>query len=163
MFRFYAPLNLSWRRPLSYRNQSIDLLRKSIDWFLYDNGLRHERVRVVRGKGKPTHSLLSTLWYQTLRKIMLCRKKVDTPLRGYHPHFVIHFVMFRQDTEWCLPQTTLPLNKKPYGTPRHSPPHSGMCMGFLVVLGVLGTAQNMKISIKDFFSKCEQIRKETAD
>ena len=24
-------------RPLSYRNQSIDLLRKSMDWFLYDN------------------------------------------------------------------------------------------------------------------------------
>ena len=30
-------LALSWRRPLSYRNQSID--------FLYDNGLRHERVK----------------------------------------------------------------------------------------------------------------------
>ena len=29
---------------LSYRNQSIDLMRKSMDWFLYDNGLRHERV-----------------------------------------------------------------------------------------------------------------------
>ena len=24
---------------------SIDLLRKSVDWFLYDNGLRHERVK----------------------------------------------------------------------------------------------------------------------
>ena len=38
-------LTLLWRRPLSYRNQSIDLLRKSIDWFLYDNGLRHKRVK----------------------------------------------------------------------------------------------------------------------
>ena len=37
-------LTLSWRRPLSYRNQSIDLLCKSMDWFLYGNGLRHERV-----------------------------------------------------------------------------------------------------------------------
>ena len=37
-------LTLSWRRPLSYRNQSTDLLCKSMDWFLYDNGLRHERV-----------------------------------------------------------------------------------------------------------------------
>ena len=34
-------VTLSWRRPLSYRNQSIDLL----DWFLYHNGLRHERVK----------------------------------------------------------------------------------------------------------------------
>ena len=38
-------LTLSWRRPLSYRNQSIDLLCKSMDWFLYNNGLRHERVK----------------------------------------------------------------------------------------------------------------------
>ena len=38
-------LTLSWRRTLSYRNQSIDLLRKSMNWFLYDNGLRHERVK----------------------------------------------------------------------------------------------------------------------
>ena len=30
-------LTLSWRRPLSYRNQSMD-------WFLYHNGLRHEKV-----------------------------------------------------------------------------------------------------------------------
>ena len=38
-------LLLSWWRPLSYRNQSIDLRNKSMDWFLYDNGLRHERVK----------------------------------------------------------------------------------------------------------------------
>ena len=40
-------LTLSWRRPLSYRNQSTDLLRKSMDWFLCDNGLRHERVKCL--------------------------------------------------------------------------------------------------------------------
>ena len=38
-------LTLSRRKPLSYRNQSIDLRSKSMDWFLYDNGLRHERVK----------------------------------------------------------------------------------------------------------------------
>ena len=38
-------LPLSWRRPLSYRNQSVDLFRKSMGWFLYDNGLCHERVK----------------------------------------------------------------------------------------------------------------------
>ena len=38
-------LTLSWQRPLSYRNQSIDLLCKSVDWFLYDNSLRQERVK----------------------------------------------------------------------------------------------------------------------
>ena len=41
----YVFLTLSWWGPLSYRNQSIDLLWKSMDWFLYHNGLRHERVK----------------------------------------------------------------------------------------------------------------------
>ena len=39
-------LTLSWRRPISYRNQSIGLLCKSMEWFLYDNSLRHERVKI---------------------------------------------------------------------------------------------------------------------
>ena len=39
-------LTFSSRRSLSYRIQSIDLLGKSMDWFLYDNGPRHERVKL---------------------------------------------------------------------------------------------------------------------
>ena len=38
-------LTLSWRRSLSYRNESIDFLSKSMNWFLYDRDLRHERVK----------------------------------------------------------------------------------------------------------------------
>ena len=45
VFSWRKSLTLSWRRSLSYRNQSIDLLRWSMGWFLYDNGLRHERVK----------------------------------------------------------------------------------------------------------------------
>ena len=40
-------LTLSRRRALSYRNQSIGLLCNSLDWFLYDNVLRHERVNIT--------------------------------------------------------------------------------------------------------------------
>ena len=39
-------LTLWWRRPLSYKNQSIGLLYKSMDRFLYDKSLRHERVKI---------------------------------------------------------------------------------------------------------------------
>ena len=38
--------------PLSYRNQSIDLLSKSMDWFKYDNGLHHERVKLCHNISK---------------------------------------------------------------------------------------------------------------
>ena len=37
----------SWRRSLSYRNQSIDSLCKSIDWFLYDRDIRHPFLQTV--------------------------------------------------------------------------------------------------------------------
>ena len=50
-------LTLSWRKPLSYRNQSIDLLYKSIDWFLYDNGPRHERVKAKVAHNKLTYTI----------------------------------------------------------------------------------------------------------
>ena len=35
------------RRPLSYKNQSIDLLCKSMGWFLHDRDLSHERVKKI--------------------------------------------------------------------------------------------------------------------
>ena len=41
-------LNLLWQRFLSYSNQSIDLQRKPIDWFLYERDLRQERVKELR-------------------------------------------------------------------------------------------------------------------
>ena len=40
-------LTLSWRRSLSYRDQSIDLLCKSMDWFLCDRDLHRERVKLI--------------------------------------------------------------------------------------------------------------------
>ena len=40
-------LNLLWRRSLLYRNQSIDMQNKSMDWFLYDKSLWHERVNAL--------------------------------------------------------------------------------------------------------------------
>ena len=40
-------LNPPWRRSASYINQFTELLYKSMDWFLYDRDLRHERVKYV--------------------------------------------------------------------------------------------------------------------
>ena len=39
-------LTLSCGRSLSYKNQSIDLQSKSLDWFLYGRYLRHEKVNI---------------------------------------------------------------------------------------------------------------------
>ena len=54
-------LTFSWRRPLSYRNQSIDLRSKSMDWFLCDNGLRY-----VKGTfhSKPTLRMVPSQYFK---------------------------------------------------------------------------------------------------
>ena len=46
---FFMSLNpLITMMSLLYKNQSIDLQSKSMDWFLYDRDLRHERVPYFR-------------------------------------------------------------------------------------------------------------------
>ena len=49
-------LTLSWRRSLSYGNQSIDL-----DWFLYDTDIHHERVKCLRGFYQRVQSKTNTI------------------------------------------------------------------------------------------------------
>ena len=76
----YCPrsfLTFSWRRSLSYRNQFIDLQGKSVDWFLYDRDLRHERVKKLSGtKGK--------------QKNCECRKKsMQTPF-SHQPYLCMN-------------------------------------------------------------------------
>ena len=44
---FPESLILSWQVSLSYRNQSINLLWKSMDWFLYDRNSHYERVKGI--------------------------------------------------------------------------------------------------------------------
>ena len=45
--RMKSFLNRSWRRSLLYRNQSIDLQNKSMNCFLYDKNLRHDRINAL--------------------------------------------------------------------------------------------------------------------
>ena len=63
-------LNLSRRRPLSYRNQSIDLRSKSMDWFLYGNGLCLERVKGIRRQSQLAGK-------RKQREIKICEKIIN--------------------------------------------------------------------------------------
>ena len=46
--RMRSVWNLSWWRSLLYKNQSIDLQNKLMDWFLYDKNLHHEIVNAFQ-------------------------------------------------------------------------------------------------------------------
>ena len=73
-------LTLSWRRPLPYRNQSIDLLCKSMDWFLYDIGFRHERVKDSDSKGKSSRwesSMKPGKLYMNTNSILINKKMYE--------------------------------------------------------------------------------------
>ena len=52
-------LTLSCRKSLSYRNQSVDLQGKSMDCFLHDRDLRHERVKGIESFVRFSLSFLS--------------------------------------------------------------------------------------------------------
>ena len=80
---YILSLTLSWRRPLSYRNQSIDLLRKSMDWFLYDNALHHEWVNK-----KITEQVMYALFTYNKSSKYLGRKKCNQK---------IHHVKYRSN------------------------------------------------------------------
>ena len=51
-------LKLSWRRSVPFRNQPINLLYESMDWFLYDRDLRHESIKKQNG----SDAIRSYLW-----------------------------------------------------------------------------------------------------
>ena len=87
----YAPwkcpiLTLSWRGPLLYRNQSIDLQSKSMDWFLYDNDLRHERVKI---KNLYPFSLLANMMKSLL---FSCRFAISQKILWRHLWSLITFL-----------------------------------------------------------------------
>ena len=48
----------------------IDLLRKSMDWFLYDNGLRHERgkqvIKELKKTGEWWRKRLEAVWQKNV-------------------------------------------------------------------------------------------------
>ena len=49
-----------------YRNQSTDLRIKSMDWFLYYNGLRHERVKRIKGTAIATFVCFCNFYIQRI-------------------------------------------------------------------------------------------------
>ena len=79
-------LTLSWRRPLSYRNQSIDLKSKSMKWFQYDKGLlRHKRVNYKNQRFLPEAQVLLilkwiTCWYYSWLVLILLDVKSSSIL-----------------------------------------------------------------------------------
>ena len=71
-------LTLSWRRSLSYRNQSIELHFKSMDCFLYDRHLRYERVKRIEVINESCPLLYSLKGY--LIPLDLWVKQIRSPL-----------------------------------------------------------------------------------
>ena len=66
-------LTLSWQRSILGRNQSIHLLCKSMDWFIYGD-LRHERFRMRRKRNTRNLCLIKYQSGYVLNKINFSAK-----------------------------------------------------------------------------------------
>ena len=63
-------VTLSWPRSLSYRKQFIDLLNKSVDWFLYDRDLRNERLNQKFTATSLIYKLNTAIFFQITKQMM---------------------------------------------------------------------------------------------
>ena len=91
-------LTLSWRWALSYRNQSIDLQNKLMDWFLYDWDLRHERGKINRINGEKNCSYISAFY--TLRM----EWNLKSLCKIYCKYLVFTYQLFNRikiEKNWC--------------------------------------------------------------
>ena len=69
----------SWRRLVWYRNQSIILHYlqcKSMDWFLYDRNLRHERVKSEK-KFEIHNNIIEVSWRKKNKKQVLKKTSIN--------------------------------------------------------------------------------------
>ena len=86
-------LTVSRRRPLSNRNQSIDLLSKSMYWFLYDNVLRLERVKRVHCQdfypSRVDEIIISDIF---ARQWLVCRQREQKSLSIMAHWYVVNFI-----------------------------------------------------------------------
>ena len=75
--RWMHGLALSWQRSLSYRNQSIDLVCKSIDKLLYYRDLYRERVKSLKHwyDTKNVYDMIQRTFYDTTERTFMIRRK----------------------------------------------------------------------------------------
>ena len=79
--RWLGNLALSWRRRLPYGNQSIDLLHNSMDWFLYDSGLRHGGLSAVVWRAVWKHMVADAFHSKRSSSALLAHEQL-TPQKG---------------------------------------------------------------------------------
>ena len=63
------------RLSLSYRNQSIDLFCKSVDWFLYERKLHHERVNRVLIAPQSYRNIIGVLYKNYFENLISSKEK----------------------------------------------------------------------------------------
>ena len=90
-------LTLSWLKSLLYKNQSIDLLCKSVDWFLYDTDLLHERVKVYWRTQKRQGDFVHYSYFMYASILLKCVfQLISVTLYFWHRH------VFKMYWKWKL-------------------------------------------------------------
>ena len=142
-------LTLSWRRSLSYRSQYIDLACKSMDRFLNDRNFRNERV-----DNRRFNSMKVTLkWNKIVYvfSITLILELFLVPFSVLRLNTEIYRVMARIHSNYGKIRAKTKSKSKQFS--RNELSRIFYSQKFTI------TAQKLKFSITDFFSKCDQIHR----
>ena len=101
-------LTLSWWRSLSCRNQSIDLLRRSMDWFLYDNGFRHEKVNMKALFSFNSYHVYTDKCFHDIWLVSpVLRQQIFSIIKSTW-FFAMHFQYLQRNREIILKKQRLP-------------------------------------------------------
>ena len=97
-FAYQSHLTHSWRWYLSYRNQSIDLHIKSMEWFLYDGDLFHEKFNTLQTRALFLYPLKTPVRRKCLLrnsfivKMFIIQSRFKSRVFGLH----VFFAFFRK-------------------------------------------------------------------
>ena len=112
---FITALALSWQRSVPFRNQSNDLLRQSMDWFLYDRD-RHERVNTLFSSFDAT--IYEKVWKKYLKQ-KLISSSWSWKMLWMKIHSILTFAIallwsltVKRCTLWKNKMGAFPLNQK---------------------------------------------------
>ena len=112
-------LSLSWWKSLSYRTQSIDLQRKSMDLFIYDRDLRHERVKGL------SPNFASHKWKENRK-----RKRKFIKRRAPRKYFSRSFLL-SNCFSWCFGTTAFYTQPRFWTQPHYGVKDKGLSPNFI--------------------------------
>ena len=104
---YHCILTFWWRGSLSYKNQSVDLICKSMEWFLHDRDLGHKRVKRVSTQSPVLNKVILKINYDYNMLIVSVQQGGIRFLSAWWNNFQWDktSIIFSHNTHTCFQET----------------------------------------------------------